>query len=156
MRRGAAYPRGFLGEQGAWTLVGVDGGSDTGLLSDDGALEIGRSGFTLEPFVVERGKAITWADVATQPFLVDDDLPMPGVQWSASRWSLRITTFASGTPEDVRLVARYDLTNLSDQPLSLTLAHRRAAVPGESARAIPEHRRRNEPDPRPRLGRPAQ
>ena len=117
-----SYPRGFRGEQGTWTLVGIDGGSDTGLLSDDGALEIGRSGFTLEPFVVERGKVTTWADVATQPFLVDDDLPMPGVQWSASRFSLRITTFAGGTPEDVRLIARYDLRNTSDQPLSLTLA----------------------------------
>ena len=117
-----SYPRGFLGEQRAWTLVGVDGGSDTGLLSEDGALEIGRGGFTLEPFVVERGQVTTWADVATQPFLVDDDLPMPGVQWSTSRFSLRITAFATGAPEDVQLVARYDLTNTSDRPLSLTLA----------------------------------
>jgi len=116
-----SYPRGFLGEQGAWTLVGVDGGSDTGLLSDDGVLELGRSGFTLEPFVVERGQVTTWADVAAQPFLVDDDLPMPGVQWSAARFSLRVTTFAGGTPEDVQLVARYDLTNTSDTPLTLTL-----------------------------------
>ncbi len=104
MRRAGSYPRGFSGEQGAWTLVGVDGGSDTGLLSEDGALEIGKSGFTIEPFVVERGKAITWADVDTRPFLVDDDLPMPGVEWSASRWSLRITAFATGPPDDVRLV----------------------------------------------------
>ena len=117
-----SYPRGFSGEQGAWTLVGVDGGSDTGLLSEDGALEIGKSGFTLEPFVVERGKAITWANVDTRPFLVDDDLPMPGVEWSTSRWSLRITAFATGPPDDVGLAARYDVTNLTDQPLSITLA----------------------------------
>ena len=116
------FPRGFSDEQGAWTLVGVDGGSDTGLLSEDGALEIGKGGFTIEPFVVERGKAVTWADVDPRPFLVDDDLPMPGVQWTTSRWSLRITTFATGTPGDMRLVARYDLANLTDQPLSLTLA----------------------------------
>jgi hypothetical protein len=116
------FPRGFSGEQPAWTLVGVDGGSDTGLVSEDGALEIGKGGFTLEPFVIERGKVATWADVDARPFLVDDDLPMPGVQWNAPRWSLRITTFATGTPADVRLVARYDLTNLTDQPLSLTLA----------------------------------
>ena len=116
------FPRGFSGEQGAWTLVGVDGGHDTGLLSEDGALEIGKSGFTLEPFIVERGKVTTWADVTSHPFLVDDDLPMPGVEWTASRWSLRITIFATGTPDDVHLVARYDLTNLTDQPLPLTLA----------------------------------
>ena len=120
-RRGD-FPRGFSGEQGAWTLVGVDGGHDTGLLSEDGALEIGRAGFTLEPFVVERGKVATWADVASRAFLVDDDLPMPGVQWTTPRWTLRITTFAMGRADDVHLVARYDLTNDTEQPLPLTLA----------------------------------
>ncbi|HEV2685561.1 MAG TPA: coagulation factor 5/8 type domain-containing protein, partial [Actinomycetota bacterium] len=116
------FPRGFSNEQGAWTLVGVDGSSDSGLLSEDGALEIGKGGFTIEPFVVDRGKTVTWADVDPRPFLVDDDLPMPGVQWTTSRWSLRITAFATGTPGNTRLVARYDLANLTDQPLSLTLA----------------------------------
>ena len=116
-----AYPRGIAGEQGAWTLVGVDGGSDTGLLSEDGALEIGRGGFTVEPFVIERGKTTTWADVESRPFLVEDDLPMPGVEWTTPRWSLRITTFATGNPDDVRLVGRYDVANLTDQPLQLTL-----------------------------------
>jgi hypothetical protein len=116
------FPRGFTGEQAAWTLVGVDGGRDTGLLSEDGALEIGKSGFTVEPFVVERGKVMTWADVDARPFLVDDDLPMPGVQWTAAHWSLRITTFATGTRDASHLVARYDITNLTDQPIALTLA----------------------------------
>lgn len=117
-----AYPRGISGEQSAWTLVGIDGGADTGLLSEDGALEIGRGRFTLEPFVVERGRVHTWADVTAQPFLVDDDLPMPGVSWSAPNWSLRVTAFGSGQPDDVRVVARYDIANLTDQPLTLTLA----------------------------------
>ncbi|HEX6137502.1 MAG TPA: discoidin domain-containing protein [Casimicrobiaceae bacterium] len=117
-----SFPRGFSGEQGTWTIVGVDGGSDSGLLSEDGALEIGKGGFTLEPFVVERGRVRTWADVDSQPFLVDDDLPMPGVQWSTPRWSLRITSFAAGTPVDVRLAARYDVVNSTDQPLKITLA----------------------------------
>jgi hypothetical protein len=116
------FPRGFSSEQALWTLVGVDGGHDTGLLSEDGALEIGKSGFTLEPFVIERGKVVTWADVAAQPFLVDDNLPMPGVQWNTPRWSLRITAFATGAADDVQLVARYELANLTDQPLSVTLA----------------------------------
>ncbi|HSC23991.1 MAG TPA: discoidin domain-containing protein [Casimicrobiaceae bacterium] len=116
------FPRGFLNEQGAWTLVGVDGGHDNGLLSDDGALEIGKSGFTIEPFVVERGKVTTWADVASRPFLVDDDLPLPGVEWTAPHWTLRVTTFATGAPDDIHLVARYDVTNTTDQALPLTLA----------------------------------
>jgi hypothetical protein len=117
-----SYPRGMSGEPAAWTLVGIDGGSDTGLLSEDGALEVGKGGFTVEPFVVERGSATTWADVDAQPFLVDDELPMPGVAWRTPRWALRITAFGAGTPEDVRLTARYDVTNLTDRPLSITLA----------------------------------
>jgi len=116
------FPRGMRGEPIAWTLVGVDGGRDAGLLSADGALEIGRGGFTLEPFVIERGKATTWADVESRPFLVDDDLPMPGVQWKSPRWSLRVTAFAAGAADDVHLVARYDLANATEQPLTLTLA----------------------------------
>ena len=116
------YPRGVRGEPIAWTLVGVDGGRDAGLLSADGALEIGRGGFTLEPFVIERGRMTTWADVESRPFLVDDDLPMPGVQWKSTRWSLRVTAFAAGVADDVHLVARYDLANVTDQPLTLTLA----------------------------------
>ncbi|HSC99557.1 MAG TPA: discoidin domain-containing protein, partial [Casimicrobiaceae bacterium] len=116
------YPRAFSGEQRGWTLVGVDGGKDSGLLSEDGALEIGRNGFTIEPFVLDRGKAVGWPDVDPQPFLVDDDLPMPGVQWNAPDWSLRITTFGIGTEDDVQLVARYDLTNKTNHPLTLSLA----------------------------------
>ncbi|HJU23151.1 MAG TPA: discoidin domain-containing protein [Casimicrobiaceae bacterium] len=117
-----SFPRGFSGEQGAWTLVGLDGGNDSGLLSDDGALEIGKRGFTLEPFVIERGKVNTWANVGAKPFLVDDQLPMPGVRWESAHWSLAITTFATGGTDDVRLVARYDLTNTTDRALPLTLA----------------------------------
>ena len=47
---------------------------------------------------------------------------MPGVQWTTPRWTLRITTFAIGTPDHVQLVARYDLANLTEQPQNLTLA----------------------------------
>src|SRR4029079_8507064 len=43
------FPRGFSGEQAYWTLVGVDGGGDSALLSTDGALEAGRGGFSIEP-----------------------------------------------------------------------------------------------------------
>ena len=119
-KRGA-YPRAITGQQGVWTLVGIDGGNDSGLLSEDGALEVGKGGFTLEPFVVERSKVVTWADVEARPFLLDDDLPMPGVQWRSANWTLRITTFATGAPQDPRLVGRYDVTNLTDHPLTLTL-----------------------------------
>ncbi|MEP6574077.1 MAG: discoidin domain-containing protein, partial [Gemmatimonadota bacterium] len=45
------YPRPFLGEQSYWTIVGVSGGVDQGLLAEDGRLEIGRAGPSIEPFL---------------------------------------------------------------------------------------------------------
>ena len=115
------YPRGISGEQPSWTIVGVDGGSETALLSEDGALEVARGGFSIEPFIVADSKVVTWADVEAEPFLVDDDLPMPGVLWRRPQWELRVTTFGAGDRDASRLVARYDVRNPTDRPLTLTL-----------------------------------
>ena len=115
------YPRGFSGEQTAWTIVGVDAGSETGLLSEDGTLEVARGDFSIEPFVVDGSRAVTWADVETTQFLLDGDLPMPGVRWRSPRWELRVSTFATGSPAAARLVARYELTNLTGETLRLQL-----------------------------------
>jgi hypothetical protein len=115
------YPRGFSAEQSAWTLVGVDGGSESGLLSEDGALEVAKGGFSIEPFVVTNSQVVTWADVDANPFLVGDYLPIPGVTWRHPQWALRVSSFASGSRTQSRLIARYDLTNHTAQPLTLTL-----------------------------------
>ena len=116
------YPRGFSGEQPYWTLVGVDGGEETGLLSEDGALEVARGGFSIEPFILADARVATWADVGARPFLIDGYLPMPGVRWRDPRWELRVTTFATGERARSQLVARYDLTNRTAKALTLTLA----------------------------------
>jgi hypothetical protein len=120
-RRGT-YPRGFSGEQSYWTLVGVDGGEETGLLSEDGALEVARGAFSIEPFIVADARVVTWADVQAQPFLVDGYLPMPGVRWRDPRWELRVSAFAAGERARSQLVARYDLSNRTAERLTLTLA----------------------------------
>jgi hypothetical protein len=117
-----SYPRGFSGEQSYWTLVGVDGGSETGLLSEDGALEVARGGFSIEPVLIAGTRVITWADIKAQAFLVDGYLPLPGVRWLDPRWELRITAFASGERTHSRLVARYELINRTAHPLPVTLA----------------------------------
>ena len=120
------YPRGMSGEQSAWTVVGIDGGDDSGLLSEDGALEVARGGFSIEPFVVTGTRVVGWADVETRQFLADDYLPIPGVAWRRPQWELRVSAFASGSRGRSRLVARYELRNLTDQsvPLELVLAVR--------------------------------
>ena len=120
------YPRGMSGEQTAWTLVGIDGGEDSGLLSEDGALEVAKGGFSIEPFVVADSRVVGWADVEAGQFLVDDDLPMPGVTWRRAGWELRVSAFASGTRAQARIVARYEVRNLTPHtlPLQLVLAVR--------------------------------
>ena len=115
------YPRGFSGEQASWTLVGIDGGRESGLLSEDGALEVARGGFSIEPFVVTDSRVITWADTDIQHSLRDGYLPIPAVTWRARQWDLRVSAFASGSREDSRLVARYEVRNLTGQALSLQL-----------------------------------
>jgi hypothetical protein len=120
------YPRGISGEQTAWTLVGLDGGDESGLLSADGALEVARGGFSIEPFVVAGSRVVSWADVEPRQFLVEDYLPIPGVMWRQAQWELRVSAFASGSRGQSRLVGRYEIRNLTAHrvPLHLVLAVR--------------------------------
>jgi len=120
-RRGL-YPRGFVGEQPYWTLVGVDGGGESGLISEDGAIELRRAGPSIEPFVIDNGRLVTWADVQVSQSLQDRDLPIPTVTWAFDDWTLAITAFADGTPEQSQLYGQYVLTNTSNRPRTLTLA----------------------------------
>ncbi len=115
------YPRGMSGQQNYWTVLGVDGGRETGLLSEDGALEVARGGFSIEPFVVEGGKRTSWADVKVTQSLRENYLPIPSVTWTAPEWTLRTTAFAQGTPSTSALVAQYELANTTDKPLMLRL-----------------------------------
>jgi hypothetical protein len=120
------YPRGMSGEQTAWTTVGIDGGAHSGLLSEDGALEVGRGAFSIEPFVVAGSQVAGWADVEIAHSLVDDYLPIPAVTWRQAQWELRVSAFASGSRERSSLLARYELRNRTGQtlPLQLVLAVR--------------------------------
>ena len=115
------YPRGFSGEQAYWTLVGVDGGAESALLSEDGAVEIGRGGFSIEPYIMSGSRLITWADVKATQSLADGYLPVPSVTWQHPEWSMQVTAFARGTRDAPELVARYTVTNTTDQPQSLQL-----------------------------------
>jgi hypothetical protein len=115
------FPRSFSGQQSYWTIVGVDGGSDSGLLSEDGALEVARSGFSIEPFVRDGSRVVTWADVAPAQSLRDGYLPIPSVTWRDPRWGLTVTAFASGDRARSQLIATYEIRNFTDRPLSLEL-----------------------------------
>ncbi|USX28625.1 discoidin domain-containing protein [Oxalobacteraceae bacterium OTU3CINTB1] len=106
------YPRGFSGQQPYWTLVGVDGGGDhSALISEDGALEAKQGGYSVEPFVRDGNRLVTWADVKVSQSLQDGYLPVPSVLWRHPDWTLSITAAADGTPASSQLLAKYELKN---------------------------------------------
>jgi hypothetical protein len=106
-----SYPRAIGGEQSLWTLVGVDGGHDQGLLDEDGRLEAGSGGFSVEPFVLAGGELIGWSGVRTSPSLAAGFLPIPSSRWRRSGLAFEVTAFASGPADSPVLYARYRLRN---------------------------------------------
>lgn len=112
------FPRGFT-EQSYWTLVASDGGAVSGLIGEDGAIEIAKGGFSVEPFVVEGGRTIAWSDVATGHSLEDGYLPIPHALWTANGWTLDTSLFADA--DSKRLMARWTLKNSGDTPRTLRL-----------------------------------
>jgi len=118
------FPRGFSGQQSYWTIVGVEGASQSGLLSEDGALELGKGGVSVEPFIVSGDEISSWADVDIEQSLADGYLPVPSVTWrerDEHRWELRVTALADGAPDQARLAARYQVENRSPRALDLEL-----------------------------------
>ena len=116
------FPRGFSGEQPYWTILGIDGGTEQGLIGEDGAVEVGKGGFSIEPFVQVDDALLDWADVQVTQSLQDGYLPIPSVQWQHGKADLRITAFAEGQPARSQLVARYVLRNPGKQARDYTLA----------------------------------
>jgi hypothetical protein len=106
------WPRSFAGEQLYWALVGVDAGRDEGLLSEDGALEVGRGRFSLEPFLWTGGKLLGWREAETSHSLARGDLPIPSVtRRHAGGLELEVTALADGPPEGSTLRVRYRVEN---------------------------------------------
>jgi hypothetical protein len=112
-----SYPRAMSGEQALWTLVGVDGGHDQGLLDEDGRLEAGGGGFAVEPFVLAGGTLIGWSDVRSTASLAEGYLPIPSVRWRRRGLAFEVTAFAAGVPRRPVLYARYRLRNQTARPL---------------------------------------
>lgn len=109
-KRGS-YPRYFSGQQSYWTVVGVDGNREEALFSEDGALETGKGGFSIEPFLHCDGSLVTWSDVETTPSLAEGYLPIPSVVWRSDGLTLAVSVFADGTAKASRLYAGYRVKN---------------------------------------------
>lgn len=116
------FPRGFVGEQPYWTLVGIDGGHEQGLIGEDGAIELDKGAPSIAPMVLVDGELVTWADVELSQSLQDGYLPIPSVDWKHADFGLRVTAFAEGQAGDARLVGRYRLTNTGKRTRDYVLA----------------------------------
>ena len=116
------YPRGYVGEQTYWTVLGVDGGRTASLLSEDGVLEPVPGVGALEPLLIVDNNVLSWADVTATHTLRDGDLPMPSVTWRAGDFALEIAAFGDGTPDASQALARYSVRNLSKRERRVTLA----------------------------------
>ncbi|HLO67781.1 MAG TPA: discoidin domain-containing protein [Holophaga sp.] len=110
------YPRGFIGEQGWWTLVGVDGGRDCGLLSEDGALEAGKARPAVEPFLWDGARLLGWAQAESSQSLAGDGLPIPTATRRMGDLVLRTTAYGAGTLDAPVLRCRYQVSREGGKP----------------------------------------
>ncbi len=110
------YPRGFLGEAAFWTVLGRDGDADEALLNEDGALEIGRSAFSIEPFLLTEGGLATWAQARPRVGLEEGDLPLPFVHLAFEPgWRLEVAALVPVTGFR-GVFAHYRLVNEGAKP----------------------------------------
>src|SRR5688500_396477 len=116
-----SFPRYWPDRQTFWTLVGVEGDFREALFSEDGALESDKGSFTVEPFLRDEGRLITWNDVHIARSLEEGDLPIPTVQWRAGNLTLDVTSFAGGRAGASTVLARYRVTNHADSAARPTL-----------------------------------
>jgi len=114
-----SYARSWSGEPLYWTVVGAPDGESEALLSEDGALEPFRGGFSLEPFLFVDGARITARDTVRRRSLDRGDLPIPSVVWEHERARLRIRAFATGRAPFV--LASYRVENPSAAPARIEL-----------------------------------
>jgi hypothetical protein len=123
-----AFPRAFSGEQPWWTVVGLPEDNHEALINIDGAVEVVRQGFSIEPFVLIEGPAprptatLSWAEAQPAASLAGGFLPIPTVTREASDLRLTVTALADGVPGDAHVLVLYELTNTGVSPASGRLA----------------------------------
>jgi hypothetical protein len=115
------YPRYLIGEQPYWTVLGADGGEAEALIGEDGNVEPFKAGFSIEPFLLLGDRVITWADAQPKQSLVEGDLPIPTVTWTAPGITLDIT---AAVTDSSLLLLRYRVRGKDAAKARLALAVR--------------------------------
>ena len=90
------FPKYFLDEASYFTIVGVNGDRKEALINEEGQVEVDKSSFLLEPFIVNGEKFLTWHETKNTQSLEEDYLPIPIVKRTTENLELTIKTFADG------------------------------------------------------------
>jgi len=106
-----SYPRYYSGRRAWWTVVGADGAAEEALINDDGAVEAGKGLFSVEPFLLDGDRLISWHEVQAVPSLQEGDLPIPSVTWALRGLTLQVTAVATGPAAHSSVIVRYRVVN---------------------------------------------
>ena len=95
--------------------MGAPAAEREAMMNEDGAIEVGKAMFSLEPFFRVDDRLVTWADVRAEASLDGGDLPIPSVRWTLagrdSLLTLTTTAFVHGAADSATLVVRYRVEN---------------------------------------------
>jgi hypothetical protein len=117
------WPRAMLGEGVYWTILGASGDQREAMIGEAGEIELDKAGPSLDPVIIEDGRALTWADASrTEQSLLEGDLPIPGVVREHDGLRLGVTGVVDGRAGASTLMARYTLTNTGERERRGTLA----------------------------------
>lgn len=116
----AIYPKGYFpkwlsNEQDYWTIVGTETSRQESMLATSGMISSGTLGFSISPFIQTEGKTYHYHNVSTTTGLVDDQLPLPWVQWQLPGLSCRLTLAAHERQGHGVSIVDYQLTNTSQR-----------------------------------------
>jgi hypothetical protein len=133
------FPRGFSGERAYWTIAGIDGGVEEGLLSEDGAVEAGKAGFSVEPFVVMGSEPITCADAQARHALPQRIPADPHCRLAAQGAGVSGHGFRHRLGRGLAAHCALRGQESRRAPARGHAGDSRAAVPAQSAQAVLEH-----------------
>jgi hypothetical protein len=116
------WPRAFTHQQSYWTVFGLPRDERDALISEDGSIESAPGGFSVEPFLYDDGKLLTWRDGRTTQSLDGGWRPIPSVRRTAKNVALEITAFATGVTGHAALGVRYRVVNRTAAPRTVKLS----------------------------------
>ena len=115
------HPRWLSGEQSYWTPIGISDGRTCAIMNEEGAVEIDRGTFSVEPFVHTGDRLLTWADGETSLALEEDWIPVPSSIRRHGDLTVRTTAFAGRAFGLAVLYLRYRVTSTATAARSVKL-----------------------------------